>query len=60
MKLNYILICCLTIIWQAFTREVNAHNSVNHPNVLQLIESEILRQKGDKEGRMLFPYYKVL
>ncbi|CAB3998797.1 serine threonine- kinase 16-like [Paramuricea clavata] len=43
---------------EAFTREVNAHNSVSHPNVLQLIESEVLRHKGEKEGRMLVPYYK--
>ena len=43
---------------EAFTREVNAHNAVSHPNVLELIESEVLHHKGEKEGRMLFPYYK--
>lgn len=43
---------------QAFTREVNAHNTLSHPNVLELVESEIITHNGEEEGRMLFPYYK--
>ncbi|XP_046852185.1 probable serine/threonine-protein kinase DDB_G0291350 [Xenia sp. Carnegie-2017] len=43
---------------ESFIQEVEAHYSVDHPNVLHLIDSEILNHKGEKEGRMLFPYYK--
>lgn len=43
---------------EAFVGEVNAHNAVKHPNILELIDSEVIINNGEKEGRMLFPYYK--
>ena len=40
-------------------REVKAHSSVNHPNVMPLIDHEVVVKGENKEARLLFPYHKV-
>eukprot|EP00794_Sanderia_malayensis_P006779 gene6779-7542_t len=43
---------------QMVTREVNAHNMLSHPNVMSLVDYEVVSKGDDKEARLLFPYYK--
>eukprot|EP00794_Sanderia_malayensis_P006780 gene6780-7545_t len=43
---------------QMVTREVNAHNMLSHPNVMPLVDYEVVSKGDDKEARLLFPYYK--
>ena len=40
-------------------REVKAHRLVDHPNVMSLVDHEIVVKGENREARMLFPYYKV-
>ena len=40
-------------------REVKAHRLVDHPNVMPLIDYEIVRKGENTEARMLFPFYQV-
>jgi len=40
-------------------REVKAHSSVNHPNVMPLIDHEVVVKGENKEARLLFPYHKL-
>ena len=40
-------------------REVKAHRLVDHPNVMPLVDHEVVVKGENREARMLFPYYKV-
>jgi len=39
-------------------REVKAHRLVDHPNVMPLVDHEVVVKGENREARMLFPYYK--
>ena len=41
------------------SREVKAHRLVSHPNVMPLVDYEIVAKGDDKEALLLFPYYPV-
>ncbi|XP_048589116.1 probable serine/threonine-protein kinase DDB_G0291350 isoform X2 [Nematostella vectensis] len=43
---------------RAFEREVEAHRSIDHPNVMAMHDVEIVSKKNYKEARMLLDYYK--
>ena len=41
-------------------REVKAHRMFTHPNIMPLIDHEVVRLTAEnKEGRLLFPYYRL-
>lgn len=40
-------------------REVNAHETIKHNNVMPLVNYEIVEKGDNKEGRLLFPYHKL-
>ena len=40
-------------------REVKAHRLVDHPNVMPLIDYEIVKKGENTEARLLFPFYQV-
>lgn len=40
-------------------REVKAHQTIKHDNVMPLVSYEIVEKGMNKEGRLLFPYHKV-
>ena len=40
--------------------EIQAHRAVQHDNVLELIDSEIVeRGNGEARGYLIFPFYRV-
>eukprot|EP00112_Aurelia_sp_Birch-Aquarium-sp1_P018967 Seg4602.1 transcript_id=Seg4602.1/GoldUCD/mRNA.D3Y31 product="Serine/threonine-protein kinase 16" protein_id=Seg4602.1/GoldUCD/D3Y31 len=39
-------------------REVKAHRLVDHPNVMPLIDYEVVKKGENTEARMLFPFYQ--
>ena len=40
-------------------REVKAHRLVDHPNIMPLVDYEVVVKGENKEARLLFPYFKV-
>ena len=40
-------------------REVSAHRTILHENVMKLIDYEIVEKGENREGRLLFPYHSL-
>lgn len=40
-------------------REVKAHRLANHPNIMPLVDYEVVVKGDNREARLLFPYYQV-
>ena len=40
-------------------REIKAHRLVDHPNIMPLVDYEVVVKGENKEARLLFPFYQV-